>query len=369
MQWLQHYYSSKDIESCEIMATLLKHFSRGIIEGFFGRPWSWPVRRAYANFLQQNQYQYYIYAPKADRYLRRQWAEPWPATDYDNLQQLGQAYQQAGVAWGIGLTPFEISEFDRDTQDRLDVKVRSINNLQPDILAILFDDMRGDNDSIMQMQVDITHRILEKSTASSFIMCPTYYSTDPVLDKVFGDRPPHYLETLGQRLDPAVHIFWTGEKVCSMTYPAEHLQAIAAQLGRKPFIWDNYPVNDGAKLCKFLHLKPFGEPAKHLAQWTAGQAINPMNQAYLSQIPLRALMSGQPESPLYSAARDLCGETFATYLTADIAAFQDRGLDLLSAAEKAGLIDRYEPFQTPHSQELVAWLRGEYPFDPACLTD
>jgi hyaluronoglucosaminidase len=354
------------------MATILKHFSRGIIEGFFGRPWSWPVRQAYANFLQQNHYQYYIYAPKADRYLRRRWAEPWPAADYANLQQLGQAYRQAGVSWGIGLTPFEISEFDRDTQDRLDVKVRSINNLQPDILAILFDDMRGDNDSIMQMQVDITHRILEKSTASAFIMCPTYYSTDPVLDKVFGDRPPHYLETLGQRLDPAVHIFWTGEKVCSMTYPAEHLQAIAAQLGRKPFIWDNYPVNDGAKLCKFLHLKPFGEPAEHLAKWTAGQAINPMNQAYLSQIPLLTCAADQSAvaaAAWQEAVAVLGGAAFASSLLKDLAKFQDQGLEQLSSNLQQQLISCYEDFHTPYSQEIVDWLKGEYPFDPACLTD
>ena len=147
-------------------------------------------------------------------------------------------------------------------------------------------------------------------------------------------------------------------------------QDITAQLGRKPVIWDNYPVNDGAKLCQFLHLRPFGESAEHLATWTAGQAINPMNQAYLSQIPLMTLTaSSQHDNPLYSAACNLGGEVFATYLVEDVAAFQDRGLERLSVARKNELIDRYEPFQTPHSQEIVDWLQGKYPFDPACLTD
>jgi hyaluronoglucosaminidase len=344
-----------------------QQFSRGIIEGFFGRPWSWQTRRDYASFLSQNDYQYYIYAPKADRYLRRQWAEPWPANDYQHLQRLSQVYQQAQVAWGIGITPFEIHHnFDDHTRTLLDAKIRSINELQPNILAILFDDMRGDDPNIAQIQADVTHRIMAQSTASSFIMCPTYYSTDPVLDKVFGDRPPNYLETLGQLLDQTVQIFWTGENVCSRNYSIEHLQAITTQLGRKPYIWDNYPVNDGAKLCKFLNLRPFGESAEHMAAWTGGQAINPMNQAYLSQIPLRALTAG---ASLYMAARDLCGEVFAAYLAEDVAVFQDEGLDLLSEERKDWLIDRYTGFQTPQSQELVAWLRGEYPFDPACLTD
>jgi hyaluronoglucosaminidase len=353
------------------MGSTLANFSRGIIEGFFGRPWSWQTRKAYASFLKQNHYQYYIYAPKADRYLRRQWSEPWPAAEYTNLQQLSQVYQQAQVAWGIGLTPLEIHyNFDDQSKAQLDAKIRSINQLQPNILAILFDDMRGDFPRIAQIQADVTHHIMEQSTASSFIMCPTYYSTDPVLDRVFGDRPSLYLENLSQLLDPVVDILWTGEKVCSTTYPVTHLQEITAQLGRKPVIWDNYPVNDGAKLCQFLNLRPFGESAEHLSTWTAGQAINPMNQAYLSQIPLMTLTaSDRQENPLYSAAYTLGGEVFATYLVADIAAFQDEGLERLSAARKNELIDRYQPFQTAYSQELVDWLQGKYPFDPACLTD
>jgi hyaluronoglucosaminidase len=349
------------------MGNTLEGFSRGVIEGFFGRPWTWQARSDYATFLRQNDYQYYIYAPKADRYLRRLWSEPWPIADYNALQQLSDTYQQAGVAWGLGLTPFEIHhDFGDHTKVLLDAKIQLINKLQPDILAILFDDMRGDFDRIAQIQADVTHRIMAKSNASTLIMCPTYYSSDPVLDKVFGDRPPNYLETLGQLLDPAVQVFWTGEKVCSKNYPIAHLQEITDRLGRKPVIWDNYPVNDGAKICKFLHLRPFGESAEHLVTWTAGQAINPMNQAYLSQIPLRTLTTS---NSLYLVACDLGGESFAACLVADIADFQDQGLDLLSAERRQELIDRYQPFQTPYSQEIVAWLRGEYPFDPACLTD
>jgi hyaluronoglucosaminidase len=344
-----------------------KVFSRGIIEGFFGRAWSWQTRQNYADFLQQNNYQYYIYAPKADRYLRRKWSEPWPASDYANLQQLSDVYQQAQVDWGVGITPFEIHyNFDDHAKALLKAKIRSINELQPSIIAILFDDMRGDDPHIAQIQAEVTHRIMEQSSASFFVMCPTYYSTDPVLDKVFGDRPANYLTTLGELLDPAVQIFWTGEKVCSQHYSIEHLQAITAQLGRKPYIWDNYPVNDGAKICKFLNLRPFGESAAHLATWAAGQAINPMNQAYLSQIPLKTLTA---DISLYTAACELGGEQFAAYLVADVAIFQDEGLDAVSTEQKAWLIDRYANFRTPYSDEIIGWLKGEYPFDPACLTE
>ncbi len=347
----------------------MERFSRGIIEGFFGRVWSWQTRYSYAQFLKQYGYQYYIYAPKADRYLRRHWSEPWPEEDFAGLQRLACAYRDAGVDWGIGLTPFEIRDFDAATKAKLDDKLQAIASLEPDILAILFDDMRGDQPDLVRTQVDITHYIRDRSRAKSLIMCPTYYSTDPVLDKVFGNRPLDYLETMGRSLDGKIDIFWTGEKVCSKTYPAVHLQDIAERLGRKPFIWDNYPVNDGAKICKFLHLRPFDESVVQLSQWASGHAINPMNQAYLSQIPILALTAGGVGSTLYDAACCLGGELFASYLVKDVADLQDRGLDVLTSAEKTRLIDRYAPLDIPYSRELVDWLQGQYPFDPACLTD
>ena len=53
----------------------------GIIEGFFGRPWSWPERAAAIRFLRPYGYGFYLYAPKADPYLRRRWQEPHPAAE------------------------------------------------------------------------------------------------------------------------------------------------------------------------------------------------------------------------------------------------------------------------------------------------
>jgi hypothetical protein len=46
------------------------------------------------------------------------------------------------------------------------------------------------------------------------------------------------------------------------------------------------------------------------------------------------------------------------------------GLGGLDAQTRAALGARYEAEpDNPYAQELAAWLRGEYTFDPACLTD
>ena len=358
------------------MNVTLKSFEYGVIEGFFGRPWGWAARQDYATFLGENNYRYYIYAPKSDPILRQSWPDPWPTEALAALRQLGDAYHQVGLAWGIGLNLYEIHcDYDAYTIQQLEAKVRYLNQLQPDILAILFDDMTGQSDRLAQIQAEITHRALALTTASTVIMCPTYYSDSPVLDQLFGQRPPHYLETLGQTLDPAVQIFWTGPDICSATYPEDHLHAITQKLGRQPYLWDNYPVNDSARMCQFLHLRAFEHRPHQLAQWTAGHAVNPMNQAYLSQIPLMTLNWSyqhrdqyDPIAALSTAVRALCDAPLADCLWADIDQFQDQGLQQLAPTFKAQLIQKYDQFETPYSREIVSWLRGEYPYAPDCLT-
>ena len=76
----------------------------------------------------------------------------------------------------------------------------------------------------------------------------SYYET------VFGAMPTNYWTDLGQGLDSRFDLFWTGPKVCSTDYPLDHLSWVAEQLGRRPFLWDNYPVNDGKKASDYLYL-------------------------------------------------------------------------------------------------------------------
>ena len=59
----------------------------GVIEGFFGKPWEWSARLSGAGFLRDCGYQFYIYAPKADPFLRRRWREPLPAETLQHLRE------------------------------------------------------------------------------------------------------------------------------------------------------------------------------------------------------------------------------------------------------------------------------------------
>lgn len=350
----------------------------GIIEGFFGHPWPWSARRHYARFLARSGFDFYLYAPKSDPWLRRDWQSPWPEEDWTQLKALRQACAEAGIRFGLGLSPLELYRQPAPQSRRqLTNKLRRINALEPDLLGLLFDDMRGDLPELAQRQAELAQVALEASSARQLILCPTYYSTDPLLEKVFGQRPKDYWQDLGERLPPEIDVFWTGPQVCSERYPADHLAQVSQWLGRKPFLWDNYPVNDSAEQSRFLRLMAYPKDHGTLAGKVAGHAANPMNQPWLSQVPLASLplayrqgLNYDPVQAFKQACEALLSPTMAELLREDQPLLQNKGLDRLTEQERLRLKERYAPLAAsePQAHELLDWLAGHYAFDPACLT-
>ena len=76
----------------------------GIIEGFFGRPYSWVERADMVRALAPHGYGFYLYAPKADGYLRRNWREPYPDADLQALRDFAGVCRDAGFRFGVGLS-------------------------------------------------------------------------------------------------------------------------------------------------------------------------------------------------------------------------------------------------------------------------
>jgi len=346
----------------------------GVIEGFFGKPWNWQSRLSGADFLRDSGFQFYIYAPKSESFLRRRWREPIPLQTLQHLSTLGARYRQSGIAFGIGLTPFEIYlGYDANARASLRSKVLQINQIGVDLLCILFDDMRGDVEGLAEIQASVISDICNCSIAESFIICPTYYSHDQRLAREFGSPPKDYLRDLGRIVDPRIDFFWTGEKIISNGYSALHLADVAADIGRKPFIWDNYIANDSRTRTNFLFLDPFAGAWNLPADRVAGVAFNPMNQPHLSRIALRGfqnILTGGPGRDLLpSICRELCGPLVAEHLLAEIDLLQSKGLAELDADTRRRLLNWYERQESnPYAEEVAAWLRGEYVFDPQCLT-
>lgn len=347
-----------------------------MVEGFFGKSWSWESRTQYAQFLSGNGFTTYLYAPKNDDYFRKLWKEPCPTSHLDALTRLATHYKGAGIEFAIGLSPFELyKDFSSAGQDALSRKLEEINTINPDILCILFDDMPGAVDNLADEQLKIMDFVTRHSKARDYIFCPTYYSNDPLLETHFGKRPEKYLEELGGQLDSRIDIFWTGPNVFTSEFTEDHLHEITGKLSRKPLLWDNYPVNDSKTLAGNLHFAPFMNRSPELKNLTQGHMANPMNQASLSQIALYSLGKlyqedgFNSETILEEAFNTLCPPKISALLLEDSIHFQNKGLENFSAEDIKMLMTRYSPFQEhPMVSELLDWLNGDYAFDPQCLT-
>lgn len=339
----------------------------GIIEGYFGNPWPHPERKHVATTLAGHGYSFFHYAPKADAFLRRRWREPHPDDAAAELAELAAHCRSVGMRFGVGLSPYELYRDDSAAAKRdFLAKIRALDEIGLDDLAILFDDTHCDVADVAAREARIVHAAMEATRASRVVMCPTYYSEDRTLDTVFGERPAGYLEDLGKRLDPRVGVYWTGAEICARELSPGHLARIAEALRRKPFLWDNYPVNDGPRMSRFLHLRGFTGRPGGLASCVAAHAVNPALQPRLATIPAATLAMSYREGSRYcymrafrEAARALAGPDLAAMLEEDLPALQDVGIDRLqSAADR--LRARYRAIDHPMAAEIARWLDGVY---------
>lgn len=340
----------------------------GIIEGFYGPMWDWAERRELMRRLHPHGYRFYWYAPKADRFLRRQWQLAYPPAEASDLAAFARWCDDHGIAFGVGLSPFEVfNRFDGDARTALAGKLSFFESIGVSRLAVLFDDMKSEIPDLALRQGEIMAWIQANTSISHFTVCPSYYSDDPVLDRVFGPRPEAYLENLGKALAPGVDVFWTGPEVCSREVSPGHLQRVAAALGRKPLLWDNYPVNDGDRMSRHLHLRGFtGRPAAN-AGLISGHAINPALQPTLTAIPAITLAESYRLGPDYcyiqafiQAAREVMGRELASQLHSDLLSLEDAGLHRLTEERKATLLHRYHAVDHPAAREIARWLEGAY---------
>ncbi|MFM8820127.1 MAG: beta-N-acetylglucosaminidase domain-containing protein [Phenylobacterium sp.] len=340
----------------------------GLIEGYYGIPWDWAARERVMRRLATVGYRFFMYAPKADAFLRRRWREIHSDTDLQALSTFSAACRDAGVRFGMGLSPFEVwQDFGVETKAALAGKLAFLDDLGVEDLGILFDDMRGDLPGLAESQVEIVHWIAGRTRASRIVFCPTYYSDDPALDMGFGVRPEGYLEALGAALDPRIEVFWTGEEVCSRAYGVRHLERVGEQLRRRPFLWDNYPVNDGPRMSPFLHLRAFtGRPAG-IGPRLSAHAINPALQPELTLLPALTL----PESyrlgddydygaALAGAARDALGPDLGDLVRRHLTLLNDTGRDQMDPAVRTRLRARYSGIDHAAAREIVDWLDGKW---------
>ncbi len=379
-------------------------FPVGVIEGMYGAFWTMDDRRSFIPWLKSRGYDFYIYAPKGDACLRRLWFREFPPGYTEELADLAARARSRQLSFGIGFTPLNAVSMDPGTcppelrtsgnagaEHILNLVSARIGELRdkvnPDIVAVLFDDLRIDSREAGKLQNRILRRIIgELPDNVRIITCPSFYSLDPILEKIFGKMPESYFEDFARDLPERTDIFWTGDRVMSSGYSPESLERAREIIGRKPFIWDNYPVNDGQRTSGHLYLSP-PENREALVRGARGAAVNPMKEHWLSRIPLSLIpkllkpqaadaatpgqvCSGSSRELLRTALLRETSPEFADFILNRCPDFSVKDRDKLPEDLLKELAS--EAPDLPRTPGITAdfrdFLKGRYIFDRTCLT-
>jgi hypothetical protein len=268
----------------------------GVIEGFYGVPWSWDERRRMVDLLSRTGMGTYVYCPKWDPFHRDSWRDPYPEAELARFADLVAYASKRGVTFSFGISPFVDFDQAGDDYQTLLGKVMSFVTLGAGSITILADDIEARTanpiDGAMgSMHAATVNRLLSdlRQVDPDIVMafCPTVYSDDRMesLGRVGGDASS-YLAALSE-LDPSIRILWTGPDTFSAIIKAADMGGFEALTGRKPLLWDNFGANDAVDgIFGRILLGPLSGREPGLRGAVAGMLHNPSIQGGLSRLTI-----------------------------------------------------------------------------------
>ena len=255
---------------------------RGLVEGYYGNPYSDTDRRRMFDFFGDMKMNTYIYGPKDDAYHRSRWRDPYPEAEAARISQyVGEAARhKVRFVWAI----HPGGDIRWTLADSLAIvgKLEKMYALGVRDFAVFFDDIGGDGTD-PRRQAGLLNYISEQfidrhADARPLILCPTQYNRA----WSGGD----YLDILGQQCRSDIRIMWTGNSVVDMIN-REDMEWINARLRRNAYIWLNYPVNDYC--IGHLLMGPTYGNDLDIAPLYGGFTSNPMEYAEASKLSLYSI--------------------------------------------------------------------------------
>jgi len=255
---------------------------RGVIEGFYGPPWSHDARLEVVEFLAGYAMNAYVYAPKSDPKHRERWRDPYDPSELARLAELAARCAEVGSSFGFALSPgLDIGYRDERDRSTLLDKLAPMADAGVAWFVLAVDDI-SNRPGLADEQATLTQWLVAalRERRGDDLRCslvPTEY---------VGTHPSPYLTTLASELPDDVDVFWTGPTVCSPTITAADAHRWRDAIGRHPLLlWDNYPVND-AVMERELHLGPYRGRDVGLTDVVDGILCNPMLQPRASLVAL-----------------------------------------------------------------------------------
>jgi hypothetical protein len=260
----------------------------GVVEGFYGTPWTHDARLDVIRFMGEVGMDSYIYAPKDDPLHRQRWREQYEGDELIRFQELVEVSEESGVELVYAISPgLSIRYSSEEDYIALKEKLFSMSILGVSQFALFLDDVPEQlqhpediekYNSLSQAHIELINRLHQdlQTVDATLIVCPTTYTT------AWGSK--EYIRELGKGVNQDIPLFWTGDDVAIGEITAQQASSWGELIGRKPWIWDNFPVND------FEQWRPIVGPiigrSLDLSSEAGALFANPMDKPYLSMISL-----------------------------------------------------------------------------------
>lgn len=292
---------------------------RGIIEGFYGKPWRAERRLDMLKTVSFWNMNTYFYAPKDDEYHRDRWDEPYDEKSFAALREVVEACREYGLEFVYCIAPGITMEYSSaEHLKKLDDKLGSVRDLGVRSFSLLLDDipssLQYDSDKkafgdLTKAHIAVTNQFArmcrEADKDARLFVCPYMYC---------GTGEEDYIRRFGRGIDPDVRILWTGRDICSREITTAQAEKFHTETGHYPFFWDNYPVND-ANMYNEMHLGPVRDRDARLYRFSEGLIANGMEYSEASKAGFMTVAdylwnseAYDPETSHINAMKRLVGE-------------------------------------------------------------
>ncbi len=257
---------------------------RGVVEGFYGTPWSHEVRISLIDFYGKNKMNTYLYGPKDDPYHScPNWRLPYPEDEAANISELVKACKRNRVDFVWAIHPGQDIKWNEEDFGNLLNKFNLMYDLGVRSFAIFFDDISGEGTNPTK-QAELLNRlnnefVKTKGDVRPLIVCPTDYS------RLWANPGPNgNLAIYGNILDPSIDVFWTGDYVCS-DLTEDTMDWVNSRIKRPALYWWNFPVTDYARHI-IMQGPAYGLDNTLTSDDLRGMVSNPMEHGEASKIAL-----------------------------------------------------------------------------------
>lgn len=259
---------------------------RGVVEGFYGEPYTWEIRRDVIRFLQAHRMNAYFYAPKDDPFHRDRWREAYPDGLLREIAALNSEAESCGVDFYFCLSPGKDFRFSSpDDYAALASKYQAVRRAGIRNFALFLDDIDPKlcaKDAEKFGSPGKAHAALADFCVSSipslrpWVFCPTEY---------MQNYDTQYRRDFRTNLRGDLIVFWTGYNTVAEAITAEDGERVAAAFSRPLALWDNYPVNDFEPKRR-LYLAAVRNRSAALKKTHCGYVVNPMSNWEASKFAL-----------------------------------------------------------------------------------